>query len=131
MRRSSPKSDPASVAVSPGLAPGTVETTLILPFNDTENTVRIISERADEIAAVIIDPLSTAAGTCIPKPEFLAALRKVTAKHGIVLIFDEIVAFRIAPGGAQSVFGADPVPYIWRACTDICIDIGLDMYIDV
>ena len=104
----SPDSDPASVAVSPGLAPGTVETTLILPFNDPENTTRIISQRADEIAAVIIDPLSTAAGTCIPQPAFLAALREVTAKHGILLIFDEIVAFRIAPGGAQSVFGIKP-----------------------
>lgn len=104
----SPESDPASVAVSPGLAPGTVETTLILPFNDAESTARIITERADDIAAVIIDPLSTAAGTCIPQPEFLATLREVTAKHGILLIFDEIVAFRIAPGGAQSVFGIKP-----------------------
>lgn len=104
----SPASDPASIAVSPGLAPGTIETTLILPFNDSENTARIISEHAGDIAAVIIDPLSTAAGTCIPQPEFLATLREVTATHGILLIFDEIVAFRIAPGGAQSVFGIKP-----------------------
>ena len=50
---------------------------------------------------MIIDPLSTAAGTCLPKPEFLKALREVTEEHGILLIFDEIVAFRISPGGAQ------------------------------
>lgn len=105
---SSPESDPASVAVSPGLAPGSVESTLILPFNDAANTRRIIEERASEIAAVIIDPLSTAAGTCMPDPHFLKTLREVTAAHGILLIFDEIVAFRIAPGGAQSVFGIKP-----------------------
>ena len=50
---------------------------------------------------MIIDPLSTAAGTCLPKPEFLKALREVTEEHDILLIFDEIVAFRISPGGAQ------------------------------
>jgi glutamate-1-semialdehyde 2,1-aminomutase len=103
-----PDNAPASVPVSPGLAPGTAESTLVLPFNDAGATKCLIEARASEISAVIIDPLSTAAGTCIPTQQFLTTLREVTAKHGILLIFDEIVAFRIAEGGAQQVFGIVP-----------------------
>ena len=79
---------------------------LTAPFNDLAATEKIISEHAADLAAVIVEPLHR----CItPLAGFLADLRAVTAKHGIVLIFDEVVTgFRMALGGAQEYYGVQP-----------------------
>ena len=81
---------------------------LVLPFNDREACAALIHEHADRLAAVIVDPLSTAAGLTLPAPGFLEALRRLTRELGIVLIFDEVVSFRAGSGGAQGVFGVQP-----------------------
>jgi glutamate-1-semialdehyde 2,1-aminomutase len=63
----------------------------------------------EEIAAVIVEPIAGNMGVVLPKPEFLSALRQQTEKHGIVLIFDEVITgFRVAYGGAQSLYGIKP-----------------------
>jgi glutamate-1-semialdehyde 2,1-aminomutase len=63
----------------------------------------------EEIAAVIVEPIAGNMGVVLPKPEFLAALRQQTEKHGIVLILDEVITgFRVAYGGAQSLYGIKP-----------------------
>ena len=88
------------------MPPQTGDTVLVAPFNDTARAVEMIERHADELAAVIVEPLQR---VLLPEPGFLEALREVTKRHGIVLIFDEIVTgFRIAWGGAQEKYGVVP-----------------------
>ena len=68
----------------------------------------IISEHRDDLAAVVVDPLSTAAGFTLPADGFLSRLREITERAGILLIFDEIVSFRISRGGAQEAYAVRP-----------------------
>ena len=82
------------------------ETVLVTPFNETARAVEMIERHAAELAAVIVEPLQR---VLLPEPGFLQAIREVTKKHGIVLVFDEIVTgFRIAWGGAQERYGCVP-----------------------
>ncbi len=84
----------------------TGDSVLVTPFNETERAVALIEAHANELAAVIVEPLQR---VLLPEPGFLQALREVTQKHGIVLVFDEIVTgFRIAWGGAQERYGVIP-----------------------
>ncbi len=77
-------------------------------FNDIEGTRKLIIEHADDLAAVIVEPM-LGSGGCIPADEaFLAVLREETAKHGIVLIFDEVMTSRLHPGGLSAQFGIKP-----------------------
>ena len=97
-----PRSKPDSVGV-PAMAG---ELVLVSPFNDSAKAVEMIERHAKELAAVIIEPLQR---VLLPEPGFLQAVREVTKKHGIMLIFDEIVTgFRIAWGGAQEKYGVVP-----------------------
>jgi glutamate-1-semialdehyde 2,1-aminomutase len=91
---------------SVGVPPQAGETVLVTPFNETARAVAMIERHAHELAAVIVEPLQR---VLLPEPGFLQAVREVTKKHGIVLIFDEIVTgFRIAWGGAQERYGVVP-----------------------
>jgi len=103
-----PEDRPNSVLSSQGLAPGTAESVVVMPFNDAAVCEEILRENAGDLAAVIIDPLSTAAGLTLPDPKFLETLRAVTKELGILLIFDEIVSFRLSFGGTQGVYEIRP-----------------------
>lgn len=77
-------------------------------YNDTEATRRLIAAHADDLAAVILEPM-LGGGGCIPaSPEFLAMLRQETAARGIVLIFDEVMTSRLHPGGLAAKTGIEP-----------------------
>ena len=83
--------------------------TLTLPFNDEETLRTFFKAEGDSIAAVIVEPIAGNMGMVEPLPGFLEALRVVCDDHGSVLIFDEVMTgFRVAIGGAQSVFGVTP-----------------------
>src|SRR5207237_4087935 len=83
--------------------------TLTLPFNNLEAVRRLFAERGDAVAAVIVEPVAGNMGVVEPAPGFLAGLREVTARHGALLIFDEVITgFRVAYGGAQEPYGAQP-----------------------
>ncbi|HXZ44677.1 MAG TPA: aminotransferase class III-fold pyridoxal phosphate-dependent enzyme [archaeon] len=89
-----------------GIPKGVLESVLIAPFNDLATTEDILGRYGQEIAAVIAEPLQRAIP---PQPGFLAGLRDLTRRHGIVLIFDEVVTgFRLAYGGAQEFYGVVP-----------------------
>ena len=103
-----PDDRPRSVASSAGLTPANLEEVVLLPFNNAEACAAIIQAHAHELAAVIVDPLSTAAGMTLPAEGFLTRLREITARAGVLLIFDEIISFRVARGGAQEVYGVRP-----------------------
>jgi glutamate-1-semialdehyde 2,1-aminomutase len=97
-----PHAQPDSV----GVPRQTGETVLVTPFNETQRAVEIIERHAHELAAVMVEPLQR---VLTPEPGFLQAVREVTRKHGIVMIYDEIVTgFRIAWGGAQERYGVVP-----------------------
>ena len=94
---------------SPGVTPGAVADTLVAPFNDAAVVERLLLEHADEIAAVILEPIAGNMGLVLPAPGYLAELRRLTTKHGALLIFDEVMTgFRVAYGGAQALYGVTP-----------------------
>jgi glutamate-1-semialdehyde 2,1-aminomutase len=100
--------EPASLASSGGLVKHRVQETLVLPWNDLDNTERLLMRHRGEIAAVLVDPLSNRMGFIPPAEGFLARLREITRALGILVIFDEVISFRVARGGAQSRYGGDP-----------------------
>jgi glutamate-1-semialdehyde 2,1-aminomutase len=103
-----PQASPAAPAGSAGLAAGP-ETTVVIPFNDVAATADILRARADQIAAVVVEPVMIDIGYVPATAGYLAALRDLTRRLGIVLIFDELLTgFRIAPGGAREVYGIMP-----------------------
>jgi glutamate-1-semialdehyde 2,1-aminomutase len=91
-----------------GVTPGVAQDVVEYPFNDPDGTEEILTREADNIAAVIVEPVMGAAGMIPATPEFIQRLRAVTERLGIVLIFDEVVTFPMAYGGAQAHFGVRP-----------------------
>jgi glutamate-1-semialdehyde 2,1-aminomutase len=82
--------------------------TVVLPFNNPNAAEAIIRRESGELAAVILEPIIGAGGVIPATVEFLQRLRDVTRELGIVLIFDEVISFRVAPGGAQQLYGVTP-----------------------
>lgn len=103
---STPTEYPRPIPDSSGI-PGEIEAdVLVSRWNDTELTAQILEQHADQIAAVICEPLQRA---LIAAPGFLQELRDLTTRYGVLLIFDEIVTgFRLAYGGAQERYGVIP-----------------------
>jgi glutamate-1-semialdehyde 2,1-aminomutase len=97
------------VPSSPGVPAALAEYTLTLDYNDLDQVRALFGERGGEIACVIVEPVAGNMN-CVPPVEgFLEALREVCDEHGSVLIFDEVMTgFRVALGGAQSVYGVTP-----------------------
>ena len=91
---------------SPGVPADLAKLTINLPYNDREAVRQTLSERGDDIACVIIEPVAGNMGMIPPVAGFLETIREETEKRGIILIFDEVITgFRVAFGGAQERFG--------------------------
>lgn len=104
-----PPGSPTPVLETHGVRANTLDTVLVVPFNDTEALDRVLSEEADDVAAVILEPVIFNSGCILPRPGYLEEVRRLTRKHDVLLIFDEIITgFRLAPGGAQERFGVKP-----------------------
>jgi len=102
----SPKAFPAPVPDSSGIPQVLEDQVLIAPYNDLATVEGIVATHADELAAVIIEPFQR---LIPPQPGFLQGLREITRRHGILLVFDEVVTgFRLAYGGAQQYYGVVP-----------------------
>ena len=99
---------PKSVPSSEGIPAATLKQVVVLPWNDGDACEELIEREAGNLAAVLVDPLLGIGGIIPPAAGFLARLRALTEKHGIVLIFDEVISFRVAWGGAQERFGIRP-----------------------
>lgn len=102
-----PIDHPTPVHSSAGLGAAADEV-IVLPFNDIGACERIISEHASELAAVIVDPLMTGVGMALPVDNFLGNLRELTSRHDVLLVFDEIISYRVARGGAQELYDVRP-----------------------
>jgi glutamate-1-semialdehyde 2,1-aminomutase len=94
---------------SPGVPPSFARETLTAKYNDSNSLQRLFSQHGKNIAAVIIEPVCGNMGVIPPQKDFLAALRKITARHSALLIFDEVISgFRVGLGGAQKMFNVKP-----------------------
>ena len=94
---------------SPGVTKGTALDTLTAPFNDLKKVKELIEANPNRIASIILEPVAGNMGLILPTANFLQGLRNLCDEHKIVLIFDEVMTgFRLAPGGAQELFGVTP-----------------------
>lgn len=94
---------------SPGVPAATVRDTLTAPYNDIDAVIKLFEKFPHEIAAVIVEPVAGNMGVVPPINGYLQGLRDITASHGTLLIFDEVMTgFRVHPGGAQALYGVKP-----------------------
>ncbi|MEN6332015.1 MAG: glutamate-1-semialdehyde 2,1-aminomutase [Smithella sp.] len=94
---------------SPGIPQTLAELTLSLPYNNIDAVQEAIERYGSQLAAIIVEPVAGNMGVVKPRNGFLAGLRELTAKHGIVLIFDEVITgFRFTFGGYQNLIGIKP-----------------------
>ena len=105
--------EPSSPRESDGLAPALRRTLLSAPFNDADRVCSLIVEQAADLAAVLLSPVWSGGGLrglgyIEPAAGFLEEVRRVTAAHGVLLLFDEVITYRLALGGAQNLFGVVP-----------------------
>jgi len=94
---------------SAGIPAALASLTSTVPFNDPGALAAVFREHGSGIACVILEPVPANAGLYLPEPGYLEAIQKLCREHGSLLIFDEVMTgFRLAPGGAQEVFGITP-----------------------
>ena len=94
---------------SPGIPESIAQHTLSLPYNDIEGLKKVMARKGDSVAGIIVEPVAGNMGLVPPSIGFLESLRELADQYGAILIFDEVMTgFRVAYGGAQSIYGVDP-----------------------
>lgn len=107
--RLGPDDAPTPHPGSKGITPGIERQLVLAQYNRTDLVEEVFRRYGSELAAVILEPVWYNAGCILPRPEFMAALRRLTSEHGVLLIFDEVLsAFRMCAGGAQEYLGVTP-----------------------
>ncbi len=97
------------VPTSPGVPRALADLTLTLPFNDFDASEKLFSEFGHDIACLILEPIIGNANLILPSAGYLQHLRALSTRHGALLIFDEVMTgFRVAPAGAQQLYGIAP-----------------------
>ena len=103
--KAGPADAPNSVPTAGGMSPYAGQDVVMLPYDNEAAVEKILTANRDDLACVIFDPK---AGTMAQRPEFVRFVRGVTRKLDLLLIFDEIVGFRVGRGGLQEYYGIDP-----------------------
>ena len=94
---------------SPGVPEDLAKHTLTAPFNDAAAINELMASVGDQVACIIVEPIAGNMGCITPLPGYLETLKELCEKHGVVLIFDEVMTgFRVASGGAQELYGVQP-----------------------
>jgi glutamate-1-semialdehyde 2,1-aminomutase len=97
------------IPTSPGVPAAVTADTLLARYNDLASVDALLGAHAPSIAAVVVEPIAGNMGLVPPAPGFLDGLRDRCSRHGILLVFDEVISgFRASPGGAQRLFGVRP-----------------------
>jgi glutamate-1-semialdehyde 2,1-aminomutase len=98
-----------SIPGSAGVSASVAAQTLVANYNDLDSVAALLAAHANQVAAVIVEPVAANMGVVAPVPGFLAGLRRLSESAGALLIFDEVITgFRVAPGGAQELYGVRP-----------------------
>lgn len=100
--------NPNSVPLANGTPQGVLNDVIIFPYNDIERTLAILNKHKDEIACVLIDPVPHRVGLLQATPEFIEAIYKWTRENGALMVFDEVVTFRVNYQGAQQKYKVKP-----------------------
>lgn len=109
LAKRSSRGGPVARPSSKGIPLETINNTLVTNFNDEKTASKIIRDYADQLAAVIVEPVAGNIGPIPPARGFLETLRRLTRETGIVLVFDEVITgFRLSLGGAQSFYNIRP-----------------------
>ena len=104
-----PEHAPYKIPVSWGIPEETLENTILLPWNNLSVLEKTVKEHASELAGVITEPIMMNIGTVPPTEGYLKGMQEVCNKYDVVFILDEVISgFRLAPGGAQEVYGLKP-----------------------
>lgn len=99
---------PVSVAYAKGTPEKVLADVITIPFNDVDGAVSLIREHGRDLACVLVDPMPNRAGLVPADKAYLEALRQATREVGALLIFDEVISFRLGFHGAQGLWGIDP-----------------------
>ncbi|MDA0813000.1 MAG: aspartate aminotransferase family protein [Verrucomicrobia bacterium] len=99
---------PKSIPHTRGTPPAVLDDTLVLPLNQTEEAVRLVRDSADNLAAILIDPVPSAIGMIEMSAEFLQAVQKAAREVGALIVTDEVIALRLGYHGAQARYGIEP-----------------------
>jgi glutamate-1-semialdehyde 2,1-aminomutase len=99
---------PRAVPAASGLPAAVAQSVAVFPFNDLEATRQVLERRRADLAAVIIEPVMGSSGMIPARPDYLRALRDLTARNGVLLILDEIITLRLSSGGAQRLYDVTP-----------------------
>ena len=92
-----------------GMSDAAITETIVLPWNDLDAVEVVLKARGDEVAALIMEPILCNSGCLMPSTNYLAGIRDLCSRFGVLLIFDEVITgFRVSLGGAQSLFGITP-----------------------
>lgn len=105
---SGPDHAPVGVLGTRGVPANTSDNVLVTPLNDIDAVERLMRERGQEVAAVIVEPVLGSAGMLPADQAFLESLRVLTLEHDALLIFDEVMSFRLEPGGMQQHYRVRP-----------------------
>ena len=104
-----PRENPRKILPTKGQRLSSADDLILLPWNDLEALDRTLTQRREEIAAVLMEPCMCDSGPILPQPGYLAGVRELTRRHVVLLIFDEVITgFRLALGGAQAYYGVTP-----------------------
>ncbi len=102
------ETNPVSVPVAKGTPQSVLDEVIVFPFNDTEKTLSTLDRYADSIACVLIDPVPHRVGLIKAKEEFIKAVYEWTRRNNALLVFDEVVTYRVNYGGAQEFYDVMP-----------------------
>jgi len=103
----STSNSPASVAYAKGTPQAVLDDVVVIPFNDIEQSVALLRAHGSSLAAILIDPMPNRGGLVPADRAYLQALREVATEIGALLIFDEVISFRLGYNGAQAIWGVE------------------------
>lgn len=99
------RASPTPVPYTKGTPPSIMQDMVVFPYNDAVVALAVLEREKEKLAAVLLEPIANRSGLLPADPKFLQAVREFCTRHKIVLIFDEVITFRMAVGGAQQHFG--------------------------